>query len=133
MTWALRLALPITRKTPLRRSLCSVFEQSRGSPFTRCCASRLWASLPRGGGNAAKHETRLHGMATRVKPQPASAYPTGAVTFVFTDIEGSTQRWDRDRGAMQDAVRRHDALMRRAIAAHDGYVFKTVGDAFCAA
>jgi predicted ATPase/class 3 adenylate cyclase len=72
-------------------------------------------------------------MATRVKPQPASAYPTGAVTFVFTDIEGSTQRWDRDRGAMQDAVRRHDALMRRAIAAHDGYVFKTVGDAFCAA
>jgi predicted ATPase/class 3 adenylate cyclase len=72
-------------------------------------------------------------MATRVKPQPASTHPTGTVTFVFTDIEGSTQRWDRDRGAMQDAVRRHDALMRRAIAAHDGYVFKTVGDAFCAA
>ncbi len=73
-------------------------------------------------------------MATRVKPgPPASARPTGTVTFLFSDIEGSTQRWDRDRAAMQDAVRRHDALMRTAIAQHDGYVFKTIGDAFCAA
>jgi predicted ATPase/class 3 adenylate cyclase len=64
---------------------------------------------------------------------PASARPTGTVTFAFTDIEGSTQRWERDRSAMQDAVRRHDALIRSAIAAHDGYVFKTLGDAFCAA
>jgi predicted ATPase/class 3 adenylate cyclase len=73
-------------------------------------------------------------MATRVKPEPpASAHPTGTVTFAFTDIEGSTQRWDRDRAAMQDAVRRHDELMRTAIAARDGYVFKTIGDAFCAA
>ena len=58
--------------------------------------------------------------------------PSGTVSFVFTDIEGSTQRWDRDRAAMQLAVRRHDALLRAAIVAHDGYVFKTVGDAFCA-
>jgi predicted ATPase/class 3 adenylate cyclase len=59
--------------------------------------------------------------------------PTGTVTFVFTDIEGSTVRWDRDRAAMQDAVRQHDAIVRAAIAAHQGYVFKTIGDAFCAA
>jgi len=59
--------------------------------------------------------------------------PTGTVTFAFTDIEGSTARWERDRAAMQDAVRRHDALMRASIAAHDGVVFKTIGDAFCAA
>ncbi len=73
-------------------------------------------------------------MATRVKPgTPASTRPTGTVTFLFSDIEGSTQRWERDRAAMQDAVRRHDALMRTAIAQHDGYVFKTIGDAFCAA
>jgi predicted ATPase/class 3 adenylate cyclase len=71
-------------------------------------------------------------MATRVKPEPP-ARPTGTVTFAFTDIEGSTQRWDRDRAAMQDAVRRHDSLVQTAIAAHDGYVFKTIGDAFCAA
>ena len=59
--------------------------------------------------------------------------PSGTITFVFTDIEGSTQRWDRDRAAMEDAVRRHDNLMRAAIAAHSGHVFKTIGDAFCAA
>jgi class 3 adenylate cyclase/tetratricopeptide (TPR) repeat protein len=59
--------------------------------------------------------------------------PSGTVTFLFTDIEGSTRRWDRDRGAMQEAVRHHDRLLREAIAAHDGYVFKTIGDAFCAA
>lgn len=53
--------------------------------------------------------------------------PTGTVTFVFSDIEGSTQRWERDRAAMQ----RHDALMRRAIEANLGHVFKTIGDAFC--
>src|SRR5580704_12648054 len=64
---------------------------------------------------------------------PAPARPTGTVTFLFSDIEGSTQRWDRDRTTMQDAVRRHDALMETAIAAYDGYVFKTIGDAFCAA
>ena len=59
--------------------------------------------------------------------------PSGTVTFLFSDIEGSTQRWDRDRGAMQEAVRVHDRLMRKALAANAGHVFKTVGDAFCAA
>jgi len=57
---------------------------------------------------------------------------TGTVTFLFTDIEGSTQRWERDRAAMGAALRRHDALMRAAITAHGGEIFKTVGDAFCA-
>ncbi|MDQ6824479.1 MAG: adenylate/guanylate cyclase domain-containing protein, partial [Candidatus Eremiobacteraeota bacterium] len=58
--------------------------------------------------------------------------PSGSVTFAFTDIEGSTMRWERDSAAMQEALRRHDALMRSAIVEHGGYVFKTVGDAFCA-
>lgn len=59
--------------------------------------------------------------------------PSGTVTFLFTDIEGSTVRWERNRAAMETAVRRHDALARAAIAAHRGHVFKTIGDAFCAA
>lgn len=50
-----------------------------------------------------------------------------------TDIEGSTQRWDRHPDAMRAALVRHDALLREAVEAHDGHVFKTVGDAFCAA
>ena len=60
------------------------------------------------------------------------ARPTGTVTFLFSDIEGSTQRWEEHRGAMSEALRRHDELMRTAIEAHGGHVFKTVGDAFCA-
>ena len=59
--------------------------------------------------------------------------PTGTVTFVFTDIEGSARRWDRDRAAMEQAVRRHDELVRTAIVEHGGHIFKTMGDEFCAA
>jgi predicted ATPase/class 3 adenylate cyclase len=59
--------------------------------------------------------------------------PTGTVTFLFTDVEGSTQRWERSRAAMEAAMRRHDALGRAAVAAHGGVVFKTMGDAFCCA
>ncbi len=63
----------------------------------------------------------------------ADPLPSGNVAFLFTDIEGSTQRWDHDRAAMQDALRRHDAIVRAAIESHGGSVFKTIGDAFCAA
>src|SRR5579863_6577942 len=59
--------------------------------------------------------------------------PSGAVTFLFTDIEGSTQRWDLHRDAMRAAVERHDEILRRDIEAHRGHIFKTIGDAFCAA
>jgi len=63
----------------------------------------------------------------------ARPLPSGTVTFLFTDIEGSTQRWEHHRDEMQDAVRRHDELLRAAIETHDGHIFKTVGDAFYAA
>ena len=59
--------------------------------------------------------------------------PTGNVTFLFTDIEGSTRLWEADRDAMAQALARHDALLRATIESHRGQVFKTVGDAFCAA
>src|SRR5579883_958814 len=58
---------------------------------------------------------------------------SGTVTFLFSDIEGSTARWERDTAAMSRALRRHDELMREAIEAHNGVVFKVVGDAFYAA
>ncbi len=63
----------------------------------------------------------------------ATARPTGTVTFLFSDIEGSTARWERDRKAMEPALALHDALMRAALEERGAYVFKTVGDAFCAA
>jgi predicted ATPase/class 3 adenylate cyclase len=59
--------------------------------------------------------------------------PSGTVTFLFTDIEGSTARWERDRQAMAAAVARHSALLDAAIQAHGGVHFKTVGDAVQAA
>jgi predicted ATPase/class 3 adenylate cyclase len=62
---------------------------------------------------------------------PVSARPTGTVAFLFTDIEGSTERWERNREAMAAALARHDALMRAAMEVHGAYVFKTMGDAFC--
>ncbi len=58
--------------------------------------------------------------------------PTGTVTFLFTDLEGSTTRWEQQRQAMQSALARHDAIMRDTIRAHGGHVFKSVGDAFYA-
>jgi class 3 adenylate cyclase len=60
-------------------------------------------------------------------------YPTGTVTFLFTDIEGSTRLWEQHPDAMQAVLARHDAILRQTIADCRGYAFKTVGDAFCAA
>ncbi|MFN2461734.1 MAG: adenylate/guanylate cyclase domain-containing protein [Candidatus Velthaea sp.] len=59
--------------------------------------------------------------------------PTGTITFLFTDIEGSTRLWEAHSGAMRDALALHDAVLHDAIEADGGTVFKTVGDAFCAA
>ncbi len=59
--------------------------------------------------------------------------PTGTVTFLFTDIEGSTKLWERSPQAMSKAIARHDEIIQEAIELRGGYVFKTVGDAFCAA
>ncbi len=67
------------------------------------------------------------------KRERTIAHPSGTVTFLFSDIEGSTARWERDRDAMAAALARHDALMRAALEARDAYVFKTMGDSFCAA
>jgi predicted ATPase/class 3 adenylate cyclase len=59
--------------------------------------------------------------------------PTGTVTFLFTDIEGSTKLWERYPHAMQAAIARHDEILREVMDSSGGYVFKTVGDAFCVA
>lgn len=58
--------------------------------------------------------------------------PTGTVLFLYTDIEGSTTRWERHPQRMKAAVEQHDALLREAIEANGGMVFRTMGDAFCA-
>ena len=59
--------------------------------------------------------------------------PSGTVTFLFTDIEGSTALWERDRAAMATAVARHLALLQATTEVHNGVLFKVVGDAVQAA
>jgi predicted ATPase/class 3 adenylate cyclase len=59
--------------------------------------------------------------------------PSGTITFLFTDIEGSTQRWESHREAMKLAVARHEQLVAGAMEKHGGYVFKAMGDALCVA
>ena len=54
--------------------------------------------------------------------------PTGTVTFLFTDIEGSTTLWEQYPDAMQVALARHDTLLRHAIESSDGCIVKTTGD-----
>lgn len=59
--------------------------------------------------------------------------PTGTVTFMFTDLEGSTALWEQNPKAMNEALAWHDHVLRRAIEAHGGYVFATAGDGLAAA
>ena len=63
----------------------------------------------------------------------AVAAPSGVVTFLFTDVEGSTRRWEADADAMRVALAAHDEVLRGEIEAHGGWVFKHTGDGVCAA
>ncbi len=56
--------------------------------------------------------------------------PTGTVTFLFTDIEGSTPLWDSHPSAMRESLTRHDDIVRKAIDTADGHIFSTGGDGF---
>jgi predicted ATPase/class 3 adenylate cyclase len=59
--------------------------------------------------------------------------PTGTVTFLFTDIEGSTRRWETEPDVMRVALAAHDDVLRAAIDARGGWMFKHTGDGVCAA
>ena len=59
--------------------------------------------------------------------------PSGVVTFLFTDVEGSTRRWESDAAAMRVALAAHDDALRAAIETHGGWLFKHTGDGVCAA
>ena len=67
-----------------------------------------------------------------VSPDRAAA-PSGVVTFLFTDVEGSTRRWEADADGMRAALAAHDEVLRNAIEAHGGWLFKHTGDGVCAA
>src|ERR1700756_5809250 len=101
-----------------------------GAGPRRCRRLRgLAGSLPRHGENA-----WLRG-AYRVGRGDAmtAAAPSGVVTFLFTDVEGSTRRWEADADGMRIALAAHDEVLRGAVEAHGGWLFKHTGDGVCAA
>src|SRR5712692_1419929 len=59
--------------------------------------------------------------------------PSGTVSFLFTDIEGSTRLWEEHPDAMRQALARHDSLLKGAIDRRGGHIFRTLGDALFAA
>ncbi len=63
----------------------------------------------------------------------AVARPSGTVTFLFTDIEGSTKTWEQHPELMRVALARHDVILRAAVDSFTGYVFSTGGDGFAVA
>jgi transposase len=62
-----------------------------------------------------------------------AAAPLGVVTFLFTDIEGPTRRWESDADAMRAALLAHDEVLRTAIEKHEGFLFSHTGDGVVAA
>jgi hypothetical protein len=58
--------------------------------------------------------------------------PTGTVTFMFTDLEGSTRLWEHQPEAMREALAQHDAILCEAIESHGGTVFSKMGDGMAA-
>jgi len=67
-----------------------------------------------------------------VSADPAAA-PSGVVTFLFTDVEGSTRRWEADADGMRVELAAHDEVLHGVIEAHGGFLFKHTGDGVCAA
>src|SRR5215510_9249196 len=62
-----------------------------------------------------------------------SSLPSGTVTFLFTDIESSTQLAQQHAEAMPALLARHHEILHQSIQTHNGYAFQIVGDSFCAA
>ena len=58
--------------------------------------------------------------------------PSGTVTFLLTDLEGSTRLWEQDPDAMKAAMVRHDEILEKTIGAHRGHVFNRMGDGMAA-
>src|SRR6187402_2013173 len=63
---------------------------------------------------------------------PETSTPIGTLTFLFTDIEESTRRWQQDADGMSAALAEHDRIVHDAVAAAGGTVFKHTGDGMCA-
>src|SRR5438552_3415014 len=101
------LAEAAVRRGFLSRVWLQRFLQAARYPSSDTLLAQLSDALPAGG---AAH---------------ASGLPTGTLIFLFTDVEGSTTLWERDRAAAERAIARHDTIMRQTMNAYGGHVFNT--------
>ena len=68
--------------------------------------------------------------ASPTKGPDTAAPPSGTVTFLFTDVEGSTRLWEESPDVMRHAMSRHDELLRDAVESNEGFIVKTTGDGY---
>ena len=115
----------------MTRSRCwrgSPYAEFDGEDFAAPEIARLVALQAR----AVAGRAAAHAALARLTPETDSFAPplppTGTLTFLFTDLEGSTRLWEDHPQAMQGALARHDELLRDAIEAHDGRIVKMRGD-----
>ncbi len=115
-------------------SLISRMEQNERLPDAATLRARFFPALD------IEHDplmaARLLELAAQARaqsPPPADGYPTGTLTFLFTDIEASTQLRQEQPQAYSTALDQHHTLLRAAIEANAGRIFKLIGDAVCAA
>jgi predicted ATPase/class 3 adenylate cyclase/Tfp pilus assembly protein PilF len=90
-----------------------------------------WQAISSGETNDAPW--RVSPIHTEMQVEPSASkqnLPTGTVTFLFTDIEGSTKLWEGYPEAMKTAHARHESIIREVVAVHGGYTYKMIGDAF---
>jgi predicted ATPase/class 3 adenylate cyclase len=138
-----RKALDLTQQMLAAQVDCSPvviqeIEQNERRP-SRQIAERLAAVL---GLPASQHDLFIEAalgtqsveqLSPTQRRQADSAYPSGTVTFLFTDIEASTVLWESVPEQMKTALQRHHTILEEAISSQGGSVFLIVGDAFCAA
>src|SRR5687767_10122312 len=95
--------------------------------------SDLTAEVPAAGDSDPTAEVLTAGdsdLTAEVQTADFLARPSGVVTFLFTDIEGSTRLWEEHPDHMGAALARHDSILRGVMEANGGFIFQTAGDSF---
>src|SRR6186997_888150 len=101
--------------------------------FIRCARAELAPDRLPPPSRSAPRAAFVSAQTTAAQSSVPALPPHGTVTFLFTDIVGSTRLWEQHADLMGSTVARHEALLRQAVTEASGLVFKTMGDAVCAA
>jgi class 3 adenylate cyclase len=118
-------------KGKLHRAYLGKSTELTGARLEAAAAALAALAEPEPG--AMRHALLAGSAAAQHISAPPAGWPRGTVTFLFTDIVDSTRLWERYPQVMPQVLVRHDALVRGAITAHGGVVFKTLGDIVYAA